>query len=352
MPPPASSGESVPPCGPVMVAAAELEQFGTALLRAVGASAADAAWVATRAVASDLAGHESHGLRRLVEYAKRAQSGSVDPRAVPEVIVDGGATAVVHGHHAFGHVSLRFVTELVIARARTYGVSAVALRRSDHTGRIADYCELAASQGVVMLMFVNDAGSQRDVAPPGGTEARLATNPIGAGVPRAESPHLVLDMATSVVAKGRVSEWGDRGLPLPEAWITATGMLRPVGGVKGFGLGLIGEALAGALTGAGTVSPAVGPDDQGVLALGIDVARFRPLAEFTAEVDAFLAYVKDVPLELGAEPIRAPGETGAATASDRLRNGVPVQRFTWDRLAVLAEGLGVPMPPVLDAPWA
>lgn len=331
----------------MLVAADELERFGAALLRSVGASAADAAWVARHVVASDLAGHESHGLRRLVEYVDRARSGHIDPRAVPEVVEDRGATAVLDGHHAFGHVSMRIVTEQVVARARIHGVAAVALRRSDYTGRLADFCEQAAAQGVVMLCFVNDAGSQQDVAPPGGTEARLATNPIGAGIPRRDAPHLVLDMATSVVAKGRVSEWLDRGLPLPEAWVTQAGVLRPLGGVKGFGLALVTEALAGALTGAGTVSAGPGWDDQGVFAVGIDVARFRPLADFTGEVEAFLDYVKDAPLEPGAEPVHAPGEVGAAIAARRRVHGVPVERFTWDHLSAQAAELDVPLPPLL-----
>lgn len=335
------------PAGPVLVASSELERYAAALLRSVGASPAEAEWIASLVVASDLAGHESHGLRRLIEYVERARSGATDPRAVPEVVVDGGATAIVDGHHAFGHVSMRVVTEQVVVRAQAHGVAAVALRRSDHVGRLADFCERASAQGVVMLCFVNDAGSQQDVAPPGGMEARLATNPIAAGVPRPESPHLVLDMATSVVAKGRVSEWLDRGLPLPDEWVTPTGLLRPVGGVKGFGLALVTEALAGALTGAGTVSPGPGRDDQGVFAIGIDVAHFRPLADFTAEVEGFIAHVKDVPLEPGAQPVRIPAETGAVVAAERRAHGVPVQPFTWQRLAGLAAELGVAVPPHL-----
>lgn len=342
--------DGLPPelAGPVLVASADLERYAAALLRGVGASTVDADWVATHVVAADLAGHESHGLRRLVEYVERARSGYIDPTARPEVVEADGATALVDGHHAFGHVSMRVVTEEVVARARTYGVAAVALRRSDHVGRMADFCERAAAQGVAMLCFVNDAGAEQDVAPPGGTEARLATNPIAFGVPRAASPHLVLDMATSVVAKGRVSEWIDRGLPLPESWLTSTRALRPIGGVKGFGLALVTEALAGALTGAGTVSAEVRPDEQGVFAIGIDVARFRPLADFSAEVEAFIAYVKDVPLEPGADPVRVPAETGAASAAERRARGVPVQSFTWQRLATLAAELGVPLPLALD----
>jgi hydroxycarboxylate dehydrogenase B len=338
---------SLPLDAPIPVAADDLERFGTELLVRAGAPRENAAWVASCVVASDLAGHESHGMRRIVEYTQRALDGTLDPAAIPVVVADGGATATVDGRQGLGHVSMRFVTAEVVARARAHGVAAVALRRSDHVGRLADFCELAAAQGIVMLCFVNDAGSFHDVAPPGGLEGRLSTNPIAAGVPRASSPHLVLDMATSVVARGRVSEWEDRGEPIPPEWVTSTGFLRPVGGVKGFGLALVAEALGGGLSGAGTVSATPAAEDQGVFAIGIDVTRFRPLADFTQEVEAFLGYVKDVPLEPGAEPVRAPGEAGAAMAARRRETGVPVQPFTWDRLAGLADRLGVPMPPRL-----
>ncbi len=324
-----------------------LARFATAILAAVGAPAENAAWVASCLVASDLAGHESHGMRRLVEYVQRSQSGEASATAVPEILEDHGSTAVVTGNHALGHVSMRYVTREVVARARLHGVSAVTLRRSDHVGRLADFCEMAAAEGVAMLCFVNDSGGEQDVAPPGGLEGRMSTNPIGIGIPRAASPHLVLDMATSVVARGRLSEAEDRGEPIPPEWVGPSGRLRHVGGVKGFGLALVTEALAGALTGAGVVSADPQASDQGVLAIGIDIARFRPLAQFTGEVESFLGYVKSVPVETGAAPVRAPAESGAAMAAKRRRAGVPVAAHTWDRLATLSAELGVPMPEVV-----
>lgn len=333
-----------PETGPVLVAADELERFATELLRRVGASDDNAAWVASRVVASDLAAHESHGLRRLVEYVGRAQAGAIDPAARPVVEVDRGSTVILDGRRAFGHVTLRDATDLVVERARVHGIAAVAVRRTDYVGRLADYAERAAAAGVVLLAFLNDSGSEQDVAPPGGLEGRLSTNPIGLGVPRAASPHLVLDMATSVVARGRVSEWADRGEPIPGDWAVPTGFLRPVGGYKGFGLALFAEALAGALSGAGTVSPAHGHDDQGVFLIGLDPERFMPLADLTAAVESFIAHVKDVPLEAGAAPVAVPGELGAAATAERLERGVPVQRFTWERLEALAQGVDLEMP--------
>jgi LDH2 family malate/lactate/ureidoglycolate dehydrogenase len=330
----------------VNAALSELVRFGTAVLEAIGMQRDDAAFMAGVIVDSDLAGHESHGMRRLPEYVAHWRAGGVDTASVPEIELDTGAVLRVNGRNGFGHTTMRFVTDLAIERARAHGIAAVALRRSNHAGRFADFCERGAAAGVAILFFVNDAGGFQDVAPPGGLEPRLATNPIGAGIPRAGSPHLILDMSTSVVAKGRLMEWRDRGEAIPAGWVTSTGAIRPLGGVKGFGLALVTEALAGALTGAGTVAAEPEHDDQGVLTIAIDVERLRPLPDFTAEVERFIAYVRDVPLEPGADPVRVPGESGEAYRVARTAAGVPVQDHTWAALARLATELGIPAPAV------
>jgi LDH2 family malate/lactate/ureidoglycolate dehydrogenase len=327
---------------PVRCPAGDLERFAVDVLAAIGASPDDAEFAAGVIVASDLAGHESHGMRRLPEYVERHRAGRLRPGARPTVELDRGALVRLAGHQALGHVALRDATDLAIERARRYGVSVVALRNASHAGRIADFCERAAAAGIATLFFLNDSGGGQDVAPPGGVAARLATNPIGAGVPRAEPPHLVLDMSTSIVAKGRLTEWQDRAAAIPGDWLTPGGeALRPLGGYKGFGLALVTEALAGILTASGSVSPEPASDDQGALLIAIDVAAMRPLDRFVGELERMIAYVRDVPLEAGAEPVRVPGEGGAATAAERARTGIPVQPHTWARLRALASELGI-----------
>jgi LDH2 family malate/lactate/ureidoglycolate dehydrogenase len=321
----------------VAVAATELEQLCTAVLTAIGMVAADAAFMAGIVVAADRAGHPSCGVRQLPGYVARWRTGRVDPAAVPVVDLDAGAVLRVDGRDAFGHLALRTVIDLACDRAGRHGIAAVALRRAGHVGRLADFCARGAARGMVVVLFANDAGGFQDVAPPGGLLPRLATNPLALGVPRSEAPHLVVDLATSVVARGRLDEERDRGAAIPAGWLTAAGALRPFGGVKGFGLALVVEALAGALTGAGTVRDTPDHDDQGVLAIAIDVARLRPLDGFTAEVDRFLAYVTDVPLEPGAAPVRVPGDT---TPADR----VTIARHTWEALGRVADDLGIARP--------
>jgi uncharacterized oxidoreductase len=328
----------------IICAADELRRFATAVIERMGAAPPEASFTAGVIVASDLAGHESHGMRRLPEYVDRWRAGLLDPAALPVIELDTGSLVRMDGRRAFGHVAMRDVTDLAVARAREHGIAAVGLRHASHAGRFADFCERGAAAGAAILIYVNDSGGGQDVAPHGGLAPRLATNPIAAGIPRESSPHLVLDISTSVVAKGRLLEWRDRGAPIPPEWVTTTGVIRPMAAHKGFGLALVAEALAGALTGAGTVSGSPEGDDQGVLTIAIDVARMRPLAEFAAEVESFLRYVKDVPLEQDSQPVRAPGESGAAAMRQRETGGVPVQDFTWRQLERIAAELAVSPP--------
>ncbi|GAB3396946.1 Ldh family oxidoreductase [Schumannella luteola] len=324
----------------VLVDAAELQRFAEQVLGAIGARPDDARDMATQIVTSELSGHESHGLRRLPEYVARVQSGATDPAATTEIEIDRGSVVRLHSARGFGHLALRDATTVAIDRARRHGIAGVALHGSDYAGRLIDFAEQAAEAGVALLVFTNNSGSGQVVAPPGATEGRLSTNPIAFGIPRAQAPHLVIDLATSAVAMGRVSEWRDRGETIPEEWASGD-VLHPFGGAKGFALSLVAEALAGSLTGAGTVSDGPGADGQGVFLVAIDVAAMRPLAEFTADLDAAAAHITSAPVAEGAAPVRLPGEGSFATAERRRAEGTPLQRFTWDEMGRLAELCGV-----------
>lgn len=332
------------------VASDDLVDFTTQVLRAIGLAPDDARAMARQIVGSELAGHESHGLRRLTEYVDRARSGDVNTDRNGVVVDDRGSTLTIDGQGAFGHLVMRTATAHAVDRARRYGVAAVAVRNSAYAGRLADFCEEAAARGVATLVFANSSGSAQVAAAPGAREARLSTNPIAAGIPRPTAPHLVIDMATTAVAMGRVSEWRDRGEPIPDDWVNEDGVLQFMGGVKGFGLALVAEALAGALSGAGTVSSSPAADGQGVLLLALDVERFRPLPDFTGEVERFAHYVKDVPLTPGSEPIRLPGERSARTAEERRASGIALQPFTWSALLQLAEDLHLRPPAMITLP--
>jgi hydroxycarboxylate dehydrogenase B len=330
--------------GQVLLDWEAVRDFASRIFTALGVGTDDARYMATQIVNSELSGHESHGLRRLPEYAERARAGHADPTTSGRVELDLGALLRIDGEAGFGHLVLRDATRLAVERAKAHGIAAVAVRNAEYAGRLADFCEEAAECGVATLLFVNDSGAGQVAAAPGALEPRLSTNPIAAGVPRAYSPHLVLDMATTAVAMGRVSEWRDRGEPIPAEWANEQGVLQFAGGVKGFGLALVAEALGGALTGAGTVSDETAPERQGVFLIAVDVTRLKPLADFSREIERFGRYVKDTPLADGASPIRLPGENSAATAEQRRAEGLPVQPFTWKALLGLAADYGVEAP--------
>lgn len=338
---PAVSADGTIACPPE-----ELRRFTASVLTRIGMAEANADFMAGLIVASDLAGHESHGIRRLPEYVDRWRAGKADPCAEPVIELDNGAVLRLDGQRAYGHIALRDAVDIATHRAREHGIAAIAIRRAEHAGRLADHCERAAAAGIALFLFANDAGAGQDVAPPGASQPRLATNPIAIGVPRERAPHLVLDMSTSVVAAGRLAEWRDRGEPIPSDWVTESGALRPMGGVKGFGLALMVEALAGALTGAGTVSANPEHDDQGTLVIALDIRSLCPIADFVAQVEEFIAYVRDVPVEPGSKPVQMPGESGARTTRERSADGVPVQSFAWQRMQLLADEFELPLPRV------
>lgn len=328
---------------------AELSRFAEQVLVAVGTDFAHARDMAAQILGSETAGHESHGFRRLTEYVDRALAGHARPGSTGRVVRDDGNTLTVDGEHGFGHVVMRTVTTLAIERARAHGIAAVALRKSEYVGRFADFCAQAADAGIVTLMFVNCSGAAQVAGPPGALVPRLGTNPIAAGVPRATGPHLVIDMATTAVAMGRIAEWRDRNEPVPDDWVNDHDVLQHAGGTKGFALALLAEALAGALTGAGTVAADSPSDAQGVMVIAIDPQRFCGAAALAGEVDSVAEYVRNVPLEDGAEPVRIPGESLARAAERETTGSIELQPHTAAALIDLATRTNV-VPPAAITP--
>ena len=324
------------------ITAARALRFARDVAERIGASPADAERTAELLVRAEVGGHPSHGLRRLAQYASATREGTMTPSAKAEIVRDEGSTVTVDGRHALGQVVCTFATDLAAARALEHGVAAVAVRHSGHCGRLADYADRGCERGVILLAFANDSGAEQTVAPPGGLAARLSTNPLAAGIPRARAPHLVIDLATSVAAFGKVRVLQDAGRPVPEEWMRG-GLLQPLGGAKGFALALLVEALAGVVSGAGAVSADPGPDDQGVFLLAFDPARFGDPAELAERLEAMLGYVTDVPREPDSGSLRIPGSSLPALPLD------PEARFELspalgEQMAGLAAELGVAVP--------
>lgn len=328
----------------VLVDHNELLRFTTEALIAAGTNPEGAAEMAGQIVESDLAGHESHGVRRLAQYVDRAKFGVAKPNAKIIIDIDNGSTVRIDGQEGFGHIVMREATSILIERTKQYGVAAVAVRNCDFAGRFSHFGEQAAQAGIVALFFVNDSGSEKDVAPPGGTEGRIATNPFGAGIPRAGGPNIVVDMATSTLAMGRLSDARERDIEIENDWLTKSGHITTAGGVKGFALSVVSEALAGALTSAGTVNEVIPEARQGVFVIGVDIEKFRSLESFAAEVNSFATYLNETPVEAGSNPVQMPGEGSAKRITQRQQSGIPLHPVIWERMAKLASELAITPP--------
>ena len=326
---------------------AQLRDFTVQCMSAVGANQTDAHYMADQLLSAEIGGHASHGLRKLPEYIDRAREGNVNPAATATIEKDTGALLAMNGNRTHGHFALRDATALAVQRAKIHGISAVSVRNSDFAGRFAPFCEEAAEAGVVTLIFGNNNGSLQSMLPPGGTEPRLSTNPIAAGVPRAQAPHMVLDFATSQVASSRLHFDREGGIETPGDWVGANGHLKPFGGFKGFGLALLVEALGGALSGSDTVSARESKQAQGTLIIALDVAQVRDLNDYTAQVEEFIAHVKNTELEPGASPVRAPGELSPTAAQLASVKSISLRESTAQNLERIAQTLGLVAPQAL-----
>jgi len=244
--------------------AADLLAFATAALMRLGVPEEAAAVTAACLVEADLEGNGSHGLMRLPAWCSRVRNGAVDPRAPMVVVEDRGALATIDAGNGLGPVAGKLAMAEAVERAGRFGIGAVGVRRSSHLGALSFYVRPPATEGVIALAMSNTPSA---MAAPGALRTFLGTNPIAVGLPTAGEP-IVIDLATSQVARGRIMQAVRAGVPIPEGWArdaagepttdaTAglAGFLEPLGGAKGFALALMVEALAAVLPGA-----AVGPD--------------------------------------------------------------------------------------------
>lgn len=339
----------------------ESELLATAqrLLAAMGAKPAHADVVASELVDANLAGHDSHGVIRLPQYHADVKAGKLRVDVEPAVSSNGVSMATVDGAGAWGQVVATRAIDEAIERARVTGMAIVTVRRCQHVGRVGAYARKAALAGLVAQIWCNGHGAAR-VAPWGGTEARLATNPIAIGLPTGAVP-VVVDITTSVVAEGKVRVARNKGVPVPPDWILDKngrpttnpadlyegGTILPLGGPvghKGFALGLVVDLLGGVLSGAGCgLMPGVGVGN-GMCVIAFDPARFGPMDEFHHRAKQYLDYVRSSRHKEGVAEILLPGEPEEQTADARRSSGVVIDEGTWSQLQRLANELGVELP--------
>jgi uncharacterized oxidoreductase len=343
----------------VVIAAAPLRAFAQTICRRAGCDEEEAAAIAEHLVDANLAGHESHGVAMLVDYVPAMRDGRLRLGQRAQIVRDQGPLLVVDGGLGVGQVIGREAMTLGIARARQHGVALVALRQSHHLGRIGAWAEQCAAAGCASMHYVNVIGHRPYVAPFGGRDGRLATNPVCIGLPPTERPAVILDMATSAVAFGKVRIARNRSLPVPEGalidpagnptrdpttmFADPIGALLPFGAHKGYGLALICDLLAGALGGGGTNRPETHGRDtiiNNMLSIIIDAAALADGATLAAEVDALCAWVSASPPRAGVDRVLLPGEPERLTCAVRLRDGVPLDRNSWRQLLEVARQVG------------
>jgi hydroxycarboxylate dehydrogenase B len=339
------------------IAADTLTRIARDIFTRWGAPDADAEWIATLLVRANLRGHDSHGVIRIPHYVRALKAGHVNPKAQVNVEYETATIARIDGDLGFGQVVARRGMLLAIDKAKTQGLSAVTLRRTNHVGRLADYAEMAAAHGLVGMLWVN-APMALNVAPWGGAARRLGTNPHAVAIPGAGGTvAMSLDFATSVWAEGKLKVKLNRGEPCSpgvmlnsaghpstdprEFYASPPGSLLTAGEHKGYGLSLAIEMLAGILSGTGPARAEPGPVQNGTLMMCLDVQRFLPLEEFHAQAASLLGFVRDTPLASGAREVLVPGEPEQRTERERRQRGVPLDDETWRQIGECAAEMGV-----------
>lgn len=335
-----------------------LRELLTGIYRASGAPAEAAATVAHYQVEANLVGHDSHGVIKTPDYVASMQRGQLVPDAPFEIVDSGPSHAVVDAHWGFGFVATERAMDLACDKAAAQGVAAVTVRRQGHVGRLGAYSTRAAERGMIGLVTADSGQAPKAVAPFGGRARRLGTNPLSIAVPSADHGPVVLDMATSTVAVGKVKLARSRGQEVPSGWLVdaqgrsttdpadleAGGSLLPLGadqGHKGYALSFMVEVLSGLLTGIGFGVDPEGRHNDGVFMAAFSIDRFRALDVFRREVSDFVVYLKQTPLAEGFDEVLYPGELEQRTRQQRRHDGIVVEDRTWQALTDLARRLGV-----------
>lgn len=343
---------------PARFAAARLRAFAMAVYEHLGVPRVDAALVADTLVQADLWGHASHGVMRTFWYAARIEAGSCAAVTHATIVRDAGAFVVLDGHAGLGQVLAARAMDLAVERAEAHGIGAVAVRDSGHFGTAMYFTRRAALAGCVGLLATNASPA---MAPWGGREKRVGTNPWSIAAPAGAGPPLLLDVANSAVARGKLYAAQQRGERIPLGWAIdqdgratddpaagIAGTLLPMAGHKGYAIAVLMDVLAGVLSGSAFGAAVVGPyraEDRsgaGHLAIAIDVAAGRPLADFERDVAALVADLKATPTASGHDEVLVPGELEARTAARLEREGVPLPDATVAALDAGARRLGVP----------
>jgi len=329
---------------------------------AVGLPASDAEQVAQLMILADLRGADGHGIFRLPQYIRRIKAGGMNVRPNIRVAQETEAMAVVDGGHGMGHSVMRFAARVAIEKAERAGIGWVGVRQSNHAGPAALYAMMPIERDMIGIYIA--VGNANHMPPWGGVELLLSTNPIAIAIPALEEQPIVLDMATSVAAYGKVKTKAQRGELMPEGWMidvlgrpltdpkrAEEGFLLPIGGYKGYGLALVFGLLAGTLNRAAFGRDVIDfnkddktPTNTGQVIIALNVARFSPVEAFKRGVDEVIRDFRNSKRMPGVERIRLPGEQSHATWLERCALGIPLNDALLNDLQRVAAELSIEGP--------
>jgi len=326
---------------------------------------AHAAKCANLMAKADLIGQDGHGVFRLPQYINRINNGGLNKNPDIKTIEDRTAMALLDGDNGMGHLVMSHAAELAMEKAVKSGIAWVGARHSNHAGPASLYAMMPLEKDMIGIYVA--VGSANHLPPWGGTEMLLSTNPIAVAIPAANNPPIVLDMATTVAAYGKVKTAAQRGEQMPEGWMidregkpltdpnkASDGFLLPIGGPKGYGLSLVFGILAGTLNGAAFGKDVVdfnadskSVTNTGHFVIALDINAFTDPAQFKTGMDKVWKEMKSSPTLPGVDEIRIPGERLASVTMQNSKNGIPISDALQTTLSTLANQLNV-APMVLD----
>lgn len=338
-----------------------------AVLRNAGVTRENADIVADSLIGADLRGVESHGVVRLGIYMQRLEAGMLNPHAEIEHVVEKDSVVLLHANNNFGAVAGIYATNLALVNAERHGIFAVGVSGSNHFGIGAFYALRAIEQNKILMILSN---ASQTMPPTGGIRPFIGTNPLTVGVPTGEDVPFILDMATSVVARGKIIVAAQKGESIPVGWAVdkngmpttnpetaLQGSVLPVGGAKGYGLSMAIDIMCGVLTGAGfgkyvnnMYENWIDPQNVGHMFIAIDINHFMPVQLFKERMRQYIREIKDEPLGPGISEIYLPGEIEHRLTIERKRDGLELSPMVAAELGEMGKRYAVDLEAAVYVP--
>jgi LDH2 family malate/lactate/ureidoglycolate dehydrogenase len=336
----------------------KLRDFCRQIFEEAGASSHSAEIVADSLIQADLRGVESHGVVRTGIYLKRVEAGLINPHAEPKIYESGDVTAVVDGQNNFGAVVGMSALDYAIKRAKEKGAAVVGVKESNHFGTGAYYALKAIENNMILLVMSN---ASQTMPPTGGIRPFIGTNPLCVGIPAGEELPYLLDMATSVVARGKIIVASQKQQSIPLGWAidkegnpttdadaALDGSVLPLGGPKGYAISMFIDILAGVLTGAGfgkyvnnMYENWEDPQNVGHFFIAIDIGRFLPIDLFKKRMDIYIQEIKAEPKAPGVAEILIPGELEHRMVLKRKKEGIELPIKVAEELSEIGRKCGL-----------